>query len=98
MQEILAARQLSHYLLADFQYENSSNLVTLKICGEDKIEQLALGQTYEIIAKCAQLQNDDLYKTVTYQCVNLVEFEIPTLKIFESLDLNMNLGGLFKAW
>ena len=91
MQEILEARQLSHYLLADFQLGNSSNFVTLKIIGEDKIEDLALGQTYEIIAKSISNEN-------YYQCLSLVEYEIPILKLFESSDLTMNLAGLFKAW
>ena len=68
MQEILEARQLSHYLLADFQLKQSSDLITCKVVGEAEIEELALGQTYEIIAKA--IDGNLNY----YQCIHMEPF------------------------
>ena len=92
MQEILEARQLSHYLLADFQLKQSSDLITCKVVGEAEIEELALGQTYEIVAKA--IDGNVNY----YQCIHLEPFEVPLLKYFDgSMELTSPLAGIFKT-
>ena len=92
MQEILEARQLSHYVLADFQLKQSSDFVTCKVVGNAEIEELALGQTYEVIAKSIDAN------VTFYQCIHLEPFDIPLLNYFGgSVQLTYHLAGILKT-
>ena len=83
----MEARQVSYYIHADFQpLKDQKNLVTFKICGNDKIEYLALGEKYEIIGKAV---GADAQQDLLYQCLHLVPIENVMSK-FLGLDYDLS--------
>ena len=91
LNEILEAREVSYYLLADFQpLQDTKNLVTFKICGNDKIEYLALGEKYEVVGKAIGQES-------IYQCFHLVPIENMLSKFLPmSYELNAELYQIFQ--